>query len=89
MISDVVVTALALVLFLPGCSTTVESTPEAAKAMESGAPPPPPVAGFFGLNASKLGPGSEGGAALAYINQGAQWSKYTRGDVNGGSVAAH
>jgi hypothetical protein len=69
---------LALVLVLSGCSTTVESTPEAAKALESGGSLPPAVTGFFGSDASKLAPGPEGGAALAYVDQNAQWSKYTK-----------
>jgi hypothetical protein len=63
---------------LTGCSTTVESKPEAAKAMESGGPLPPAVTSFFGDDASKLQPGPQGGAALAYINPNAQWSKYTK-----------
>ncbi len=67
-----------LLAFVSGCSTTVQSTPEAAKAVESGAPLPPAVTGFFGADASKLAPGPEGGAALAYINPNAQWSKYTK-----------
>jgi hypothetical protein len=69
---------LAVVLLASGCSTTVESKPEAAKAMESGGPMPPAVTSFFGDDASKLAPGPEGGAALAYINPNAQWSKYTK-----------
>lgn len=69
---------LALLLVLSGCSTTVQSTPEAAQALESGGPMPPAVTGFFGSDASKLAPGPEGGAALAYVNQNAQWSKYTK-----------
>lgn len=69
---------LAFALLLSGCSTTVESAPQAAKAIASGGPPPPAVAGFFGIDAPKLAPGPEGGAALAYINPSAQWSKYTK-----------
>jgi hypothetical protein len=69
--------ALCCVAFF-GCSTTVESTPEAAKALESGGPLPPAVTSFFGNDASKLAPGPEGGAALAYINPNAQWIKYTK-----------
>src|SRR5579864_1632090 len=63
---------------MPGCSTTVESTPAAAKALQAGESLPPAVTAFFGSDASKLAPGPEGGAALAYIDQDAQWSKYTR-----------
>jgi hypothetical protein len=64
-------------LLLGGCSTTVESQPAAAKALESGGPLPPAVTSFFGNDASKLQPGPQGGAALAYINPNAQWSQYT------------
>jgi len=39
---------------------------------------PPAVTSFFGNDASKLAPGPEGGAALAYVNPNAQWSKYTK-----------
>jgi Protein of unknown function (DUF3313) len=63
---------------MTGCSTTVESTPEAAKALESGGPLPASVTGFLGADASKLAPGPEGGAALAYVNPNAQWKKYTK-----------
>jgi Protein of unknown function (DUF3313) len=69
---------LALVLVLSGCSTTVQSTPEAAQALESGGPMPAAVTGFFGSDPSKLTPGPEGGAALAYVDPNAQWSKYTK-----------
>lgn len=69
--------AICCVAFL-GCSTTVESKPEAAKALESGGPLPPAVMSFFGNDASKLAPGPEGGAALAYVNPNTQWSKYTK-----------
>ena len=77
-ISSGTAVGLLIILLLSGCSTTVESTPEAAKALESGAPLPPAVTGFFGSDASKLAPGPEGGAALAYVNQNAQWSKYAK-----------
>ena len=77
-IRRVAAAGLALLLVLSGCSTTVQSTPEAAQALESGGPMPPAVTGFFGSDASKLAPGPEGGAALAYVNQNAQWSKYTK-----------
>ncbi len=69
---------VALASFVAGCSSTVESTPEAAKALESGGPLPPAVANFMGADASKLAKGPEGGAALAYINPNAQWTKYTK-----------
>jgi hypothetical protein len=71
-------TGLALMLVMPGCATTVASTPEAAKAIESGEPPPASVTGFLGPDASKLAPGPEGGAALAWINPNAQWGNYTK-----------
>jgi hypothetical protein len=73
-----VAAGLAAMLLASGCSTTVQSNPEAAKALESGGPLPPAVTGFFGADASKLAPGPEGGAALAYINPNAQWSKYKK-----------
>ena len=74
----VVAAGLALALLVSGCSTTVESTPAAAKALEAGGPLPPAVTGFFGADASKLAAGPEGGAALAYVNPDAQWAKYTK-----------
>jgi len=69
---------LVAMLLVAGCSATVESTPQAAKAAQSGEALPPAVTGFFGPDASKLQPGPEGGAALVYINPNAQWSKYTK-----------
>ncbi|HTY55526.1 MAG TPA: DUF3313 domain-containing protein [Candidatus Binataceae bacterium] len=70
---------LGTMLVIAGCfSTTVESTPEAAKQAEAGEALPPAVTGFMGADASKLTPGPEGGAALAYINPNAQWSTYTK-----------
>jgi hypothetical protein len=67
-----------ITFLLSGCPTTVQSTPEAAKAAEAGEALPPAVTGFFGSDASKLAKGPEGGAALAYVNPNAQWSKYTK-----------
>ena len=72
------VAGLAAVLLTSGCSTTVESQPSAAKALESGGPMPSSVTGFLGPDASKLAPGPEGGAALAWINPDAQWASYTK-----------
>jgi len=69
---------LAAMLLAVGCSTTVESTPAAAKALESGGPLPSSVTGFLGLDASKLAPGPEWGAALVWINPDAQWANYTK-----------
>jgi hypothetical protein len=70
--------ALAAALIASGCSTTVESQPSAAKALESGGPLPSAVTGFLGADASKLAPGPEGGAALAWVNPNAQWASYTK-----------
>jgi len=71
-------TALAAALMASGCSTTVESQPSAAKAMETGGPLPSSVTGFLGPDAAKLQPGPQGGAALAWINPNAQWASYTK-----------
>src|SRR6202051_624277 len=76
--TSLVVGGLAIVLFAWGLSTTVERTPAAAKALESGGPLPSSVTGFLGSDASKLAPGPEGGAALVWINPNAQWSSYTK-----------
>src|SRR5208283_4848646 len=73
-----VAAALAVALLATGCPTTVQSTPEAAKAVEAGGPLPSAVTGFLGPDASKLAPGPEGGAALAWLNPNAQWSTYTK-----------
>jgi len=70
--------SLAAALLASGCSTTVESAPAAAKAIESGGPLPSTVTGFLGPDASKLAPGPEGGAALVWLNPNAQWSSYTK-----------
>jgi hypothetical protein len=77
-LSGIAAASLALAIVISGCATTVESKPEALKALESGGPLPPAVTGFFGSDASKLAPGPEGGAALAYVDPNAQWSKYTK-----------
>jgi hypothetical protein len=77
-VSRMAATGLAAALLASGCSTTVESTPAAAKALESGGPLPSAVTGFLGPDASKLAPGPEGGAALAWINPDAQWGSYTK-----------
>jgi hypothetical protein len=70
--------ALASSLLLAACSTTVESTPSAAKALEEGQPLPPAVTGFLGPDASKLQPGGKGKAALVWVNPNAQWAQYTK-----------
>ena len=69
---------LAAALLASGCSTTVQSAPEAAKAVESGGPLPSSVTGFLGPDASKLAAGPKDGAALVWINPNAQWSSYTK-----------
>ena len=69
---------LSAALLATGCSTTVQSTPVAAQAVESGAPLPSAVTGFLGPDAARLAPGPEGGAALAWINPNAQWANYTK-----------
>lgn len=69
---------IAFLLLLPACSTTVESAPEAAKAVEAGGPLPAAVTGFLGPDASKLAPGPEGGAALVWVNPNAQWKSYDK-----------
>ena len=70
--------ALASTLFLTGCSTTVESTPPAAEALEQGQALPPAVTGFLGPDAAKLQPGGKGKAALVWVNPNAQWAQYTK-----------
>jgi Protein of unknown function (DUF3313) len=61
-----------------GCSTTVESQPEAANAVESGGPMPASVTSFFGPDASKLAPGTKGSAALIWVSSNAQWATYNK-----------
>src|SRR5271167_5148444 len=78
MMTGMAAAGLAAVLLASGCSTTVESQPSAAKALESGGPLPSSVTGFLGPDASKLAPGPEGGAALVWLNPNAQWSTYTK-----------
>jgi hypothetical protein len=76
MMAGMAAASLAAALLAAGCSTTVQSAPVAAKAVESGGPLPSSVTGFLGPDASKLAAGPEGGAALAWINPNAQWSSY-------------
>jgi hypothetical protein len=78
MLAGVGAAGLVGALLISGCSTTVESQPSAAKAVESGGPLPSSVTGFLGPDASKLAPGPEGGAALVWISPNAQWSSYTK-----------
>jgi uncharacterized protein DUF3313 len=67
-----------VLLLASGCSTTVESQPEAAKAVESGGTLPASVTNFLGPDSSKLAPGQKGGAALVWANPNAQWASYTK-----------
>jgi Protein of unknown function (DUF3313) len=76
--SLVAVAGFAVLLLANGCSTTVESQPEAAKAVESGGTLPASVTSFLGPDASKLAPGPKGGAALVWVNPNAQWASYTK-----------
>jgi hypothetical protein len=76
--SLVLAAAFASSLILAGCSTTVESTPNAAKALEQGQPLPPAVTGFLGPDAAKLQPGGNGKPALVWVNPDAQWAQYTK-----------
>ncbi|HUO04878.1 MAG TPA: DUF3313 domain-containing protein [Candidatus Binataceae bacterium] len=76
--SGAAVMAILGAALIAGCSTTVESQPEAAKELASSGTLPPSVTGFFGADASKLAPGPQGGAALVYINPNVQWTKYTK-----------
>ena len=58
--SLLIAAGIVLSLFAAGCSTTVESQPEAAKAVESGGTLPASVTSFLGPDASKLAPGPKG-----------------------------
>ena len=58
-----------LVVSLQACSQTVESQAAVAKQVGSGAPA---VSGFFGSDISLLQPGSEGQAAMVYLNTSVQ-----------------
>ena len=60
---------------MAGCSQTVESRPAVAAQVESGAPA---ASGFFGSDVSLLHPGSEGQAAMVYVNPNAQWNQYNK-----------
>jgi hypothetical protein len=73
---SLVAVGMALLLLSAGCSTTVESQPEAAKAVEAGEPLPASVTGFLGPAASKLAPGPSGGAALVWVNPNVRWANY-------------
>jgi len=76
--SLIALAGIVVLLFASGCSTTVESQPEAAKAVESGEQLPASVTSFLGPESSKLAPGPKGGAALVWVNPNVQWASYTR-----------
>jgi len=78
MMAGIAAAALAAALVAAGCSTTVQSAPAAAQAVQSGGPLPSAVTGFLGPDASKLAPGPEGGAALVWLDPNAQWASYTK-----------
>ena len=65
-------------LFASGCSTTVESQPEAAKAAESGGTLPRSVTSFLGPAASKLAPRTKGRRGAGLGDPNAQWASYTK-----------
>jgi hypothetical protein len=69
--------AILLSLMVSSCSQTVASKPAAAGQVENGAAPPS-VTSFFGSDYTLLQPGSEGQAAMVYINPNVQWSKYDK-----------
>jgi hypothetical protein len=60
-----------------GCSQTVESKHAVVEQMQSGSVSPA-VSGFFGSSYNLLQPGSEGQAAMVYVNSGVQWSQYNK-----------
>ena len=72
------VAGILLSIIAVGCSTTVESQPQAAKAVESGGPMPASVTSFLGPDASKLAPGTKGGAALVWVSPIAQSATYNK-----------
>src|ERR1700731_4180763 len=78
MFAGVAPAAVAAAFLAAGCSTTVESQPSAAKALESGGPRPSAVTGFVGAEPTRLAPGPEGGAARVWINPNVQWARYTK-----------
>ncbi len=67
---------IALSVAFDGCSTTVESQPEAAKAITEGGPLPASVTGFLGSDASRLKQGAN--AALAWTDPAANWASYNK-----------
>src|SRR5258706_8482408 len=70
--------SIALMMIATGCANTVESQPEAAKAVESGSTLPAAVTGSMGPYASHLQPGPAGGAALVWIYPDAKWINYRK-----------
>jgi hypothetical protein len=70
--------SILLLGLLAGCAKTVESKPEAAKAMESSQPAPQSASGFFGNDVLLLHPGQPGQAAMVYISPAARFSQYNK-----------
>jgi len=68
-------TAVALLSALAGCSQTVSEQSAVVKQVESGQSA---ASGFFGKDVSLLQPGQEGQAAMVYINSNVQWSQYNK-----------
>ena len=67
--------AVALLSALAGCSQTVSEQSAVVKQVESGQSA---ASGFFGKDVSLLQPGQEGQAAMVYINSNVQWSQYNK-----------
>lgn len=63
-------------LMLTGCAKTVSEQSAVVTSVQGGAAPA--AAGFFGNDLSLLEPGSEGQAAMVYINPNAQWKQYDK-----------
>ncbi len=69
--------AILMAGFATGCSQTVSEQPAVIKQVEGGQAPTA-ITGFFGADYSKLQPGSEGQAAMVYLNPNANWSQYNK-----------
>ncbi len=76
-VSGLAAVAILLAGLAAGCSQTVAEQPAVVKQAETGQAPAA-VSGFFGPDWARLQPGSEGQAALVYINPGAQWKQYNK-----------
>jgi len=77
-LSATIAFAVIVMVLISGCSTTVESTPNAVKDLQAGQPLPPAITRFLGPDAAKLAPGGKGKAALVWVNPDAQWAQYTK-----------